>query len=61
MIEQRLAWLEEQHAKAVQNAAKLSERVKELETAVAKVSRQGQELSADVSRVIGGRVAPPTV
>jgi len=51
MIEQRLAWLEEQHAKAVQNASKLSERVKELETAVAKVSRQGQELSADVSRV----------
>lgn len=51
LIEQRLAWLEEQHAKAVQNAAKLSDRVKELEAALAKVSLQGQELSADVSRV----------
>jgi hypothetical protein len=51
LIEQRLAWLEEQHAKAVQHAAKLSERVKVLEAALAKVSRQGQELSADVSKV----------
>jgi len=51
LIEQRLAWLEEQHTQAVQHAAKLSDRVKELETALAKVSRQGQELSADVSRV----------
>jgi hypothetical protein len=51
LIEQRLAWLEEQHSKAVQTAVKLAERVKELEAALAKVSRQGQELSADVSRV----------
>jgi chromosome segregation ATPase len=51
LIEQRLAWLEEQHAKAVQHAAKVSDRVKELEAALAKVSRQGQELSADVARV----------
>jgi chromosome segregation ATPase len=51
MIEQRLAWLEEQHTKAAQNASKVTERVKELEAAVARVSRQGQELSADVSRV----------
>lgn len=48
--EQRLAWLEEQHAKAVQQASRLGERVSELEAAVAKVSRQGQELSSDVSR-----------
>ena len=51
LIEQRLAWLEEQHAKAVQHATKVAERVHNLEDAVAKVSRQGQELSADVSRV----------
>ena len=51
LIEQRLAWLEEQHAKAVQHASKVAERVHDLEAAVAKVSRQGQELSADVSRV----------
>ncbi len=51
LIEQRLAWLEEQHAKAVQHASKVAERVHELEAAVAKVSHQGQELSADVSRV----------
>ncbi len=51
LIEQRLAWLEEQHAKAVQHASKLAERVHELESAVAKVTRQGQELSGDVSRV----------
>ncbi len=51
LIEQRLAWLEEQHAKAVQHASKVAERVHELEAAVAKVTRQGQELSADVSRV----------
>jgi chromosome segregation ATPase len=51
LIEQRLAWLEEQHAKAVQHASKLGERVHELESAVAKVSLQGQELSGDVSRV----------
>jgi len=51
LIEQRLAWLEEQHAKAVQHASKVAERVHSLEEAVAKVSRQGQELSADVSRV----------
>jgi chromosome segregation ATPase len=52
LIEQRLAWLEEQHTKANQQATKLSERVKEAEAALAKVSRQGQELSADVSRVV---------
>jgi DNA repair exonuclease SbcCD ATPase subunit len=51
LIEQRLAWLEEQHAKAVEHASKLGERVHELEAAVAKVSRQGQELTGDVSRV----------
>ena len=51
LIEQRLAWLEEQHAKAVQHSSKVAERVHNLEEAVAKVSRQGQELSADVSRV----------
>ncbi|MBE3099357.1 MAG: hypothetical protein IMZ44_19755, partial [Planctomycetes bacterium] len=50
MNEQRLAWLEEQHAKAVQQASRLGERVSELEAAVAKVSRQGQELSSDVAR-----------
>jgi chromosome segregation ATPase len=48
--EQRLAWLEEQHAKAVQQASRLGERVSELEAAVGKVSRQAQELSSDVSR-----------
>jgi len=51
LIEQRLAWMEDQHTKAVQQAAKLTDRVKELEATLAKVSRQGQELSADVSRV----------
>jgi chromosome segregation ATPase len=50
-FEQRLAWLEEQQRKAGQQASKLVESLGELEASVAQVSRQGQELSADVARM----------
>jgi chromosome segregation ATPase len=50
-FEQRLAWLEEQQRKVSQQASKLGESVGDVETSVAKVFRQGQELSADVARI----------
>ena len=50
-IEQRLAWLEEQQRKLGQQAGKLAEGLGEAQTALAKVARQGQELSADVARM----------
>jgi chromosome segregation ATPase len=50
-IEQRLAWLEDQQRKLGQQAGKLAEGLGEAQTALAKVARQGQELSADVARM----------
>jgi myosin heavy subunit len=50
-MEQRLAWLEEQQRKLAQQAGKLAEGLGEAQTALAKVARQSQELSADVARL----------
>lgn len=50
-MEQRLAWLEEQQRKLGQQTTKLAEGLGEVEASVAKVARQGQELSADVARM----------
>lgn len=50
-MDQRLAWLEEQQRKLSQQAAKMAEGLGALEASMAKVARQGQELSADVARV----------
>jgi len=50
-FEQRLAWLEEQQRKVGQQASKLAESLGVVEASLAKVSRQGQELSADLARM----------
>ena len=50
-FEQRLAWLEEQQRKVGQQASKLAESLGAVEASLAKVSRQGQELSADLARM----------
>ncbi len=50
-FEQRLAWLEEQQRKVGQQASKLAESLGVVEATLAKVSRQGQELSADLARM----------
>ena len=50
-MEQRLSWLEEQQRKLGQQAGKLAEGLGEAQAALAKVARQGQELSADVARM----------
>jgi chromosome segregation ATPase len=50
-FEQRLAWLEEQQRKVGQQASKLAESLGVVEATLAKVSRQGQELFADLARM----------